>query len=202
TKLVDEYFKGTATSIEGIGIKELAEESVRWHEDAFGDKQVYKKHLDVGGDYAYRIRGESHVWNPNTIAKLQHAVRANNAKTFGEFSQLVDEQNENLLTLRGLMELKLADKALPIDEVESVAEIVKRFSTGAMSFGSISYEAHSTLAVAMNQIGGKSNTGEGGEEASRFMPLADGSMNPERSAIKQIASGRFGVTAEYLVNAD
>ena len=202
TKFVDEYFTGTATTIEGIGLVELAEETLRWHNDAYGDKQIYKKHLDVGGDYAYRVRGENHVWTPDTIAKLQHAVRGNDAKTFSEFSALIDNQNENLLTLRGLMDFKFADKPLSIDEVEPVTEIVKRFATGAMSFGSISYEAHSTLAVAMNKIGAKSNTGEGGEEASRFLPLADGSMNPERSAIKQVASGRFGVTTEYLVNAD
>ncbi|HIO91387.1 MAG TPA: glutamate synthase large subunit [Leucothrix mucor] len=202
SKLINEYFKGTATTIEGISLDELAEEAVRWHNDAYGDKQIYKKHLDVGGDYAYRTRGENHVWTPDTIAKLQHAVRGNNAKTFTEFSTLVDEQSEDLLTLRGLMDFQWADKALSIDEVEPVSEIVKRFATGAMSFGSISYEAHSTLAVAMNRIGAKSNTGEGGEEASRFLPLADGSMNPERSAIKQVASGRFGVTTEYLVNSD
>lgn len=202
SEFINEYFKGTATSIEGIGIDELAEEVIRWHRDAYSDKQIYKKHLDVGGDYAYRTRGEKHVWTPDTIAKLQHAVRGNNAKTFAEFSRLIDEQSENLLTLRGLLEFKFADKALPIDEIEPASEIVKRFATGAMSFGSISYEAHSTLAIAMNQIGAKSNTGEGGEEASRFMPLEDGSMNPERSAIKQVASGRFGVTTEYLVNSD
>ncbi|MCK5901688.1 MAG: glutamate synthase large subunit [Cocleimonas sp.] len=202
TGLVNQYFKGTATTIEGIGLEELAEETVRWHQQAYGDQQLYKKHLDIGGDYAYRIKGEKHVWTPDTIAKLQHAVRGNNAQTFSEFSALVDNQNEDLLTLRGLMEFKFADTSLALDEVESAKDIVKRFATGAMSFGSISYEAHSTLAVAMNQIGAKSNTGEGGEEASRFLPLADGTMNPERSAIKQVASGRFGVTTEYLVNAD
>ncbi len=200
--LVDEYFKGTSTTIEGIGITELAQECLGWHNDAYGDKQIYKKHLDVGGDYAYRLRGEKHIWTPDTIAKLQHAVRGNDAKTFTEFSTLIDEQSEDLLTLRGLMDFKWADQAISIDEVEPVSDIVKRFATGAMSFGSISYEAHSTLAVAMNKIGAKSNTGEGGEEASRFKPLADGSMNPERSAIKQVASGRFGVTTEYLVNSD
>jgi glutamate synthase (NADPH/NADH) large chain len=202
TALVDAYFSGTSTTIEGIGIRELAEESIRWHNDAYGDKAIYKKHLDVGGDYAYRLRGEKHIWTPDTIAKLQHAVRGNNASTFSEFSKLIDEQSEDLLTLRGLMTFKWADKPIVIDEVEPVTEIVKRFATGAMSFGSISYEAHSTLAIAMNQIGAKSNTGEGGEEASRFNPLPDGSMNPERSAIKQVASGRFGVTTEYLVNSD
>jgi glutamate synthase (NADPH/NADH) large chain len=202
TAFIEEYFTGTSTTIEGIGIAELAEECLGWHNDAYGDKAIYKKHLDVGGDYAYRLRGEKHVWTPDTIAKLQHAVRGNDASTFTEFSKLIDEQSKDLLTLRGLMDFQWAEKPLAIDEVESVAEIVKRFATGAMSFGSISYEAHSTLAIAMNQMGAKSNTGEGGEEASRFNPLPDGSMNPERSAIKQVASGRFGVTTEYLVNSD
>ncbi|KAG1694912.1 Ferredoxin-dependent glutamate synthase 1 [Nymphon striatum] len=150
--------------------------------------------VDVGGDYAYRVRGEKHIWTPVTISKLQHAVRGNDATSFAEFSKSIDEQSEGLLTLRGLMDFNFAENPIPLDEVESAKEIVKRFATGAMSFGSISYEAHSTLAVAMNEIGGKSNTGEGGEEASRFNPLEDGSMNPQRSAIKQIASGRFGVT--------
>jgi len=202
TEFVNKYFEGTATSIEGIGLAEVSAEAVRWHENAFGNAQIYKHHLDVGGDYAYRVRGENHVWTPETIAKLQHAVRGNDAKTYAEYSQLINEQNEKLLTLRGLMDFNFADKAISIDEVEPAKEIVKRFATGAMSFGSISYEAHSTLAVAMNQIGGKSNTGEGGEEPERFNPLADGSRNPERSAIKQVASGRFGVTTEYLVNSD
>jgi glutamate synthase (NADPH/NADH) large chain len=148
------------------------------------------------------LRGESHVWTPDTIAKLQHAVRGNDASTYEAFSKMVNEQNESLLTLRGLFEFNFAEQPLALDEVEPAKEIVKRFATGAMSFGSISYEAHSTLAVAMNAIGGKSNTGEGGEEPERFNPLPDGSRNPERSAIKQVASGRFGVTNEYLVNAD
>jgi glutamate synthase (NADPH/NADH) large chain len=202
TKFVDNYFIGTATMIEGIGLDEVAAESHRWHSDAFGGKQIYRKHLDVGGDYEYRVRGEHHVWTPETISKLQHATRSNDAQTFSEFSRLIDEQNRNLLTLRGLMEFKFVQNPIPLDEIEPAQEIVKRFSTGAMSFGSISYEAHSTLAIAMNAIGGKSNTGEGGEEPDRFKPLADGSMNPERSAIKQVASGRFGVTTEYLVNSD
>src|SRR6056300_1761567 len=202
TEFVNKYFEGTATSIEGIGLAEVSAEAVRWHENAFGNAQIYKHHLDVGGDYAYRVRGENHVWTPETIAKLQHAVRGNDAKTYAEYSKLINEQNEKLLTLRGLMDFNFADTTIPLDEVEPAKEIVKRFATGAMSFGSISYEAHSTLAVAMNQIGGKSNTGEGGEEPERFNPLADGSRNPERSAIKQVASGRFGVTTEYLVNSD
>ncbi len=202
SEFVDQYFTGTATTIEGIGLEEVAREAARWHENAFGGALIYRKQLDVGGDYAWRQRGEAHVWTPDTIAKLQHAVRGNDAKTYEEYSRLVNEQSEKLLTLRGLMEFKWADEPLPLEEVEPAKEIVKRFATGAMSFGSISYEAHSTLAVAMNALGGKSNTGEGGEEPERFNPLPDGSPNPERSAIKQVASGRFGVTTEYLVNAD
>ena len=202
TPFVDKYFTGTSTTIEGIGLAEVAREAVRWHRDAFGEAHVYRKHLDVGGDYAFRLKGEAHAWTPQSIAKLQHAVRANNAKTYEEFTRLVNEQSEKLLTLRSLLEFKWADEPLPLDEVEPASEIVKRFATGAMSFGSISYEAHSALAVAMNQLGGKSNTGEGGEEPERFNPLPDGSRNLERSAIKQVASGRFGVTAEYLVNSD
>ena len=202
SEFIDQYFTGTATTIEGIGLKEVSREAARWHADAFGDALIYRKQLDVGGDYAWRQRGEAHVWTPDTIAKLQHAVRGNDAATYDEYSRLINEQNEKLLTLRGLMEFKWADNPLPLEEVEPAKEIVKRFATGAMSFGSISYEAHSTLAVAMNALGGKSNTGEGGEEPERFNPLPDGSPNPERSAIKQVASGRFGVTTEYLVNAD
>ncbi|MGD1991273.1 MAG: glutamate synthase-related protein, partial [Chromatiales bacterium] len=183
-------------------LDEVAQEAVRWHSDAYGEKQIFEKHLDVGGDYAYRLRGEAHNWTPESIAKLQHAVRSNDANTYREYTRLINEQNERLLTLRGLMDFNWAETPLPLDEVEPAKEIVKRFATGAMSFGSISYEAHSTLARAMNFLGGKSNTGEGGEEPERFMPLEDGSMNPERSAIKQVASGRFGVTTEYLVNSD
>ncbi|MEJ2316527.1 MAG: glutamate synthase large subunit [Gammaproteobacteria bacterium] len=202
TPFVTEFFTGTTTTIEGIGLDEVAQEAVRWHGDAYSEKQIFEKHLDVGGDYAYRLRGESHNWTPETISKLQHAVRANDAGTYREFTRLINEQSERLLTLRGLMEFNWADTPVPLDEVEPAKEIVKRFATGAMSFGSISYEAHSTLARAMNSLGGKSNTGEGGEEPERFLPLPDGTMNPERSAIKQVASGRFGVTTEYLVNAD
>ena len=197
-----DYFTGTQSRVEGIGLAEVAEEAVRWHRVAFSGEHIYRRQLDVGGDYAFRLRGEDHVWTPESISKLQHATRANDARTFSEFSRLINEQNERLLTFRGLMEFKFAPEPVPLDEVEPAAAIVKRFATGAMSFGSISYEAHSTLAKAMNAIGGKSNTGEGGEEAERFRPLADGSRNPERSAIKQVASGRFGVTTEYLVNAD
>jgi glutamate synthase (NADPH/NADH) large chain len=199
---VDRYFTGTHTTVEGVGLQQVAEEAVRWHGQGYGTEQIYRKHLDVGGDYAFRLRGEDHVWTPDSIARLQHAVRANSWGTYEQFSLLLNEQSERLLTLRGLMELKWADTPIPLDEVEPASEIVKRFATGAMSFGSISYEAHSNLARAMNALGGKSNTGEGGEEPERFLPLPDGSRNPERSAIKQVASGRFGVTTEYLVNAD
>ena len=202
TKFIEEYFTGTATTIEGIGLQQVAEESVRWHRDAYGNAPIYREALAAGGDYAYRVTGEHHAWTPQTIAKLQHATRANDRKSYAEYSKAINEQSERLLTLRGLFEFDLSKDAIPLDEVEPAKEIVKRFVSGAMSFGSISYEAHSTLAEAMNRIGGKSNTGEGGEEPERFLPLADGTMNPKRSAIKQVASGRFGVTTEYLVNAD
>jgi len=197
---VDSYFTGTATTIEGIGLQQVAEETVRWHRDAYGDAPVYRNSLDVGGDYAFRLRGEDHSWTPDSISKLQHATRANDAGTFREFAQLVNEQNKKLLNLRGLFEFDCSNAPVPLEEVEPAKDIVKRFSTGAMSFGSISYEAHSTLAVAMNRIGGKSNTGEGGELTERFKTLENG--DSRRSAIKQVASGRFGVTTEYLVNAD
>ncbi|MCU7812289.1 MAG: glutamate synthase subunit alpha, partial [Candidatus Thiodiazotropha sp. (ex Notomyrtea botanica)] len=200
--LIDAYFTGTTTTIEGAGLSEIAAEALKWHDKAYGDQQIYKRHLDVGGDYAYRLRGEDHNWTPETIAKLQHSVRSNDWDTYQDYAKAINEQNEILLTLRGLFEFKWAAQPIPLDEVEPASEIVKRFATGAMSFGSISYEAHSTLAKAMNKIGGKSNTGEGGEEPERFNPLTDGASNPERSAIKQVASGRFGVTTEYLVNAD
>ncbi len=199
---LDKYFTGTATTIEGAGLREIAEEAVRLHREAYGDNPIYRNMLDVGGDYAYRIRGEAHVWTPETISKIQHATRANDWNTYQEFSRAVNEQNEKLYNLRGLFDFRFAENPIPLDEVEPAKEIVKRFATGAMSFGSISFEAHSTLAIAMNQLGGKSNTGEGGEEPERFQPLEDGSRNPMRSAIKQVASGRFGVTTEYLVNSD
>ena len=200
SEFVDKYFTGTATTIEGADLDAIARSAVEWHISAYGNKEIYRNHLDVGGDYAFRLRGEAHVWTPDTIAKLQHATRANDATTFAEFSQLVNEQNVQLKTLRGLFEIDTTGNSVPLDEVEPAKEIVKRFATGAMSFGSISYEAHSTLAIAMNRIGGKSNTGEGGEESSRFLPMENG--DSARSAIKQVASGRFGVTTEYLVNAD
>ena len=177
---------------------------MRRHRDAFGDAPVYRTALDVGGEYAYRIRGEDHVWTPDTVATLQHAVRLNAQDRYREYARLVNEQEGKYTTIRGLFQIKTAEERgaqpVPLDEVEPAATIVRRFSTGAMSFGSISKEAHETLAIAMNKIGGKSNTGEGGEESTRFSPLPDG--RSKRSAIKQVASGRFGVTAEYLVNAD
>lgn len=201
TRFVEQYFFGTHTMIEGIGLQQVAAEAFTKHSQAY-DEKTGAIQLDVGGEYAYRVNGESHVWNPETISSLQHATRSNNAKTFAEFSKAIDAQDKRFFNLRGLFEFDWAENPVPIEQVEPAVEIVKRFSTGAMSFGSISHEAHSTLAVAMNSIGGRSNTGEGGEEAARFSPLQDGSPNPQRSAIKQIASGRFGVSAEYLVNAD
>jgi glutamate synthase (NADPH/NADH) large chain len=201
---VKRYFTGTATTIEGVGLDEIAEESLRRHRDAFGDSPVLRTSLAVGGDYAFRLRGEAHVWRPETVAALQHAVRGNGRDKYREFARLVNETEDKHLTIRSLFRLKSAEEdgraPVPLEEVEPAANIVRRFSTGAMSFGSISREAHTTLAIAMNRIGGKSNTGEGGEEADRFKPLPNG--DSMRSAIKQIASGRFGVTAEYLVNSD
>uniref|UniRef100_UPI003B9D2CC7 glutamate synthase large subunit n=1 Tax=Novosphingobium sp. TaxID=1874826 RepID=UPI003B9D2CC7 len=200
TEFVNAYFTGTATTIEGVGLKEIAEETVRRHATAYGDNPIYKKMLDVGGMYQLRLRGEEHAWTASNIASLQHAVRGNTPEKYREFAQSINDQSERMLTIRGLMELKKADQPVDISEVEPASEIVKRFATGAMSYGSISWEAHTTLAVAMNRIGGKSNTGEGGEDPARFKPMANG--DSMRSAIKQVASGRFGVTAEYLVNAD
>jgi glutamate synthase (NADPH/NADH) large chain len=200
TAFVDAYFKGTATTIEGVGLAQVAEETVRRHAQAYGNNPIYRNMLDVGGIYGFRIRGEEHAWTPANVADLQHAVRGNNPKNYAEFAKSINEQSERQLTIRGLMTLKKADKPLDLSEVEPASEIVKRFATGAMSYGSISWEAHTTLAVAMNRIGGKSNTGEGGEDPARFTPMANG--DSMRSAIKQVASGRFGVTAEYLVNAD
>ncbi len=201
---VAEFFAGTATRIEGVGLEGIAGESVQRHRDAFGDAPIYREMLDVGGEYAVRVRGEDHVWNAETVAMLQHAVRGNSQEKYRVFAKVINEQSERLLTIRGLFDIKSPEqegrKPVPLDEVEPAKNIVKRFATGAMSFGSISREAHTTLAIAMNRIGGKSNTGEGGEEADRFKPLPNG--DSMRSAIKQVASGRFGVTAEYLVNSD
>ena len=201
-ELVDRFFTGTASKVGGAGLDDIASDIYVWHEQAYGNKPLYRSMLDAGGDYAYRIRGEKHVWNPETIANLQHAVRGNSRQRYREFSRMVNQQESDLYYLRALFEFDWAQEPLDLDRVEPASEIVRRFSTGAMSFGSISREAHSNLAVAMNRIGGKSNTGEGGEEESRYRPLEDGSGNPRRSAIKQVASGRFGVTTDYLVNAD
>ncbi len=210
---IDRYFTGTHTQIEGVGLREIARETVERHTTAFGDVPVFDDALDVGGDYAYRIRGEAHVWRPGTVADLQHAVRGtDNAdamsgklpQKYRDFAKGINEQAEQLYTMRGLFRIRSAEEAgrkpVPLDDVEPAKDLVKRFSTGAMSFGSISREAHTTLAIAMNRIGGKSNTGEGGEESDRFKPLPNG--DNMRSAIKQVASGRFGVTTEYLVNSD
>jgi glutamate synthase (NADPH/NADH) large chain len=201
---VDKYFTGTHTQVEGVGLEEIAVETAERHRQAFSDVPVLRHSLDVGGEYAYRIRGEAHMWRPATVSALQHAVRANLPEKFREFSDEVNNQSEQLMTLRGLFRIKTAGEngraPVPLEEVEPAQSIVKRFATGAMSFGSISREAHTTLAIAMNRIGGKSNTGEGGEESDRYTPMANG--DSMRSAIKQVASGRFGVTAEYLANSD
>ncbi len=226
--LVDKYFKGTASNVEGIGVFEVAEEALRLHREAFGNDPVLANALDAGGEYAFRVRGEDHMWTPDAIAKLQHSARSNNFNTYKEYAQIINDQSKRHMTLRGLFEFKLdPHKAIPLDEVESAKDIVKRFATGAMSLGSISTEAHTTLAIAMNRIGGKSNTGEGGEDPNRYrqelkgIPIKQGDTlasiigkeqveidlplqagDSLRSKIKQVASGRFGVTTEYLISAD
>jgi len=198
--LIETYFPGTASRIEGVGLDVLAREAQMKHSFAFQPLTESETELVVGGHYQYREGGEYHLLNPETISKLQHSVRANNATTFQEYTDLLDEQNRNLCTLRGLLKLNYSDTPIPIEEVEPAKEIVKRFTTGAMSYGSISKEAHETLAIAMNRLGGMSNTGEGGEDEERFKRDANG--DSRRSAVKQVASGRFGVTTNYLVNAD
>jgi glutamate synthase (NADPH) large chain len=228
TETINKYFTGTSSRVGGIGVFEIAEEAFRMHTAAFSDDPLLATMLDAGGEYAWRARGEEHMWTPDAIAKLQHSTRANNFSTYKEYAQIINDQSKRHMTLRGLFEFKIdPSKAIPLEQVEPAAEIVKRFATGAMSLGSISTEAHATLAVAMNRIGGKSNTGEGGEDANRYrnelkgipiklgdslksvigaenvevdMPLAAG--DSLRSKIKQVASGRFGVTAEYLHSAD
>jgi len=197
--LIDDYFCGTASRIEGVGLEVLAREAQMKHEYAFQPLTDSETDLVVGGQYQYREGGEYHLLNPLTISKVQHAVRTNNPSTFQEYTDLIDGQNRTLCTLRGLLKLKYLENPIPIEEVEPAKEIVKRFTTGAMSFGSISKEAHETLAIAMNRIGGMSNTGEGGEDEARFTLDANG--DSRRSAVKQVASGRFGVTTNYLVNA-
>ncbi len=200
SQFIAAYFTGTATTIEGIGLAQVAEEAVRRHAAAYGDNPIYAHMLDVGGIYGLRLRGEEHAWTAENVAQLQHAVRGNDWKNYEQFAQSINDQSARMLTIRGLMEFRNAEHPLDISEVEPASEIVKRFATGAMSYGSISWEAHTTLALAMNRIGAKSNTGEGGEDPKRFAPLANG--DSMRSAIKQVASGRFGVTTEYLVNSD
>ncbi len=203
-EFVSKYFKGTSTQISGIGINEIAKETITRHQEAYSNLEVLRDSLDVGGDYAVRKRGEVHAWSSDEITNLQHAVRSNSFDTFKEYSKSMDEQEERLFTIRGLFRLKDSSEtgrdSIKIDEVEPATEIVKRFATGAMSYGSISAEAHENLAIAMNRIEGKSNTGEGGEEVERFS--TDNNGDNRRSAIKQVASGRFGVTTEYLVNSD
>ncbi len=197
--LIDKYFTGTASRIEGVGLDVLAREAVMKHEMAYKPLNEIDTELPVGGSYAWRARGEYHLVNPETVTKMQRAVRENRFDTFQQYTDLIDEQSRHLCTLRGLFEFQEGEP-VPIEEVEPASEIVKRFATGAMSFGSISKEAHETLAIAMNRIGGRSNTGEGGEDEERFLRDPNGDLR--RSAIKQVASGRFGVTANYLVNAD
>jgi glutamate synthase (NADPH/NADH) large chain len=225
---VDQYFRGTASQVGGIGVFEVAEEAIRMHRAAFGEDPVLARMLDTGGEYAWRVRGEEHMWTPDAIAKLQHSTRAGKFDTYKEYAQLINDQSRRHMTLRGLFEFKVdPSRAIAVEEVEPASEIVKRFATGAMSLGSISTEAHTTLALAMNRIGGKSNTGEGGEDPARYrnelkgIPIAAGTKVSEvvgskvieadyemregdslRSRIKQVASGRFGVTTEYLVSAD
>ena len=196
-ELIDCYFTGTPSRIEGIGIREIGEETLRRHRVAYEPAPI--RQLDFGGEIHYRIQGEHHNWNPDTIYKLQHATKNNDPKTFAEFSQLVNDESRRRSNLRGLLEFKFLPEAIPLDEVEPAKAIVKRFTTGAMSFGSISKEAHETLAIAMNRLGAKSNTGEGGEDPERFAPLPNG--DSRNSYIKQVASARFGVTSHYLVNA-
>jgi len=221
--LVDKYFTGTTSSIEGIGVFEVAEEAIRIHKAAFEDVDpVLQSMLDAGGEYAWRVRGEEHMWTPDAIAKLQHSARQNSPQAYKEYAAIINDQSRRHMTFRGLFEFRV-DRVnpVPIEEVEPAAEIVKRFSTGAMSHGSISVEAHTTLAVAMNRIGGKSNTGEGGEDRNRYATVKAGETLRSRlganrvardielregdvlkSKIKQVASGRFGVTAEYLASAE
>ncbi|MBL8343769.1 MAG: glutamate synthase subunit alpha, partial [Rubrivivax sp.] len=225
---VAQYFRGTATQVGGIGVFEVAEEALRMHRAAYGNDPTLATMLDAGGEYAWRTRGEEHMWTPDAIAKLQHSARAGKWETYKEYAQIINDQSRRHMTLRGLFEFKVdPSKAIPVEEVEPASEIVKRFATGAMSLGSISTEAHTTLAIAMNRIGGKSNTGEGGEDPARYrnelkgVPITAGTKVSDvigakviqadyelkdgdslRSKIKQVASGRFGVTTEYLVSAD
>jgi glutamate synthase (ferredoxin) len=196
--VIDEYFSWTASRVGGIGTDVIAQEVLMRHSAAFPERPLERHTLPVGGQYQWRADGEFHLFNPETIHRLQKSVRTGSYETFKSYSKLIDEQSTNLCTLRGLLEFKAGDP-VPLEEVEPVESLMKRFKTGAMSYGSISKEAHETLAIAMNRIGGKSNTGEGGEDPERFVPLPNG--DSRNSAIKQVASGRFGVTSEYLVSA-
>jgi glutamate synthase (NADPH/NADH) large chain len=198
--LIESYFTGTTSRLGGVDLAVLAREAQMKHEFAFASIGESDTELAVGGNYHFRVNGESHLLNPETISKLQHAVQQGNFQTFEEYTKLIDEQSSNLSTLRSMMKIKTSDAPVPLQEVEPAKEIVKRFASGAMSFGSISKEAHETLAIAMNRIGGKSNTGEGGEDEARYRKDANG--DSRRSAVKQVASARFGVTTNYLVNAD
>jgi glutamate synthase (NADPH/NADH) large chain len=198
--LIDRYFTNTSSRISGIDLDAIAEESRRRHEYAYPKTTEPTPFLDLGGQYHYRAQGERHLWDPGTVSKLQHAVRMEDVKSYKEYSKLINDQSNGPITLRGLWDLAPSGSPIPLDEVEPATEIVKRFATGAMSFGSISGEAHENLAIAMNRIGGRSNTGEGGERDERYVPDANGDLR--RSSIKQVASGRFGVTTYYLVNAD
>ncbi len=226
--LVERYFRGTASGVGGVGLFDIMEEAVRMHEAAFSDDPVLAHMLDAGGEYQYRVRGEEHMWTPDAVAKLQHAARADSYRTYKEYAQIINDQSRRQMTLRGLFEFRVdPGRAIALEEVEPASQIVRRFVTGAMSLGSISTEAHTTLAIAMNRIGGKSNTGEGGEDERRYRQELRGAVIQDgdtvgsvlgrdvvevdiplragdslRSRIKQVASGRFGVTAEYLVSAD
>ena len=199
-ELVETYFTGTVSRIGGVGLDVLAREAQLKHEHAFRTPTDSETSLAVGGTYSFRVGGEYHLLNPPDDQQAAACRAAVEPATFKEYTELIDGENRNLCTLRGLMRIKKAKKPMPIEEVEPAKEIVKRFTTGAMSFGSISKEAHETLAIAMNRIGGMSNTGEGGEDEERFTRDANGDLR--RSAVKQVASGRFGVTTNYLVNAD
>jgi glutamate synthase (NADPH/NADH) large chain len=202
SSVVDLCFAGTASRIQGVGFNVIAEELVERHALGYPDEDEFRlPMLPNDGQFHWRANGERHMWNPDTIANLQVAARANSHDAYKRFADHANNSARDRCTLRGLMRFKKGNR-IPLSEVEPASEIVKRFATGAMSFGSISMEAHSTLAIAMNQLGGKSNTGEGGEDPERYKPLQDGSMNPMRSAIKQVASGRFGVTINYLTNSD
>jgi glutamate synthase (NADPH) large chain len=201
-EFVDEFFTGTVSKLGGVGLEVIAEEVKRRHDVAYPPSGISPKHrqLNIGGEYQWRREGEPHLFDPETVFKLQHSTRAGRFDIFKQYTKKVDDQNSQLMTIRGLLQFKSSRKSIPLDEVEPIESIVKRFSTGAMSYGSISAEAHETLAIAMNRLGGKSNTGEGGEDPERFEIMPNG--DSKRSAIKQVASGRFGVTSEYLVNAD